>query len=95
MMQTDVKSTNINASAAIYAGRVRLKAVFLTVANGTPTNHVKFYDNATAASGTIKVELDANSGATSYLLFPGEGVLFENGIYCNIGDARSVTAFYG
>ena len=95
MMQTDVKSTNLTASGVVFAGRARLKAVLFTVSGGTPTNHVKFYDNASAASGTVRVELDAAGGTSVYVLIPGEGVLFNNGIYCDIGDSHSMTAFYG
>lgn len=95
MMQTDVKSTNLTASGVVFAGRTRLKSVLFTVTGGTPVNHVKFYDNASGASGTVRVELDASNGSSTYVLIPGEGVLFNNGIYCDIGDAHSMTAFYG
>ncbi len=94
-MQTDVKSAHTLVDAVLYAGRVRLKGVFLTVAGGAPVASVKFYDNATAASGTIQVEIDTSHGTSQYLIIPGEGVLFTNGIYCDIGDADSVTVFYG
>jgi len=95
MMQYDVKSAHTNASAALYAGRTRLKCVVFTVSNGSPTDHVKFYDNASAASGTVLLELDSNHSCGLSVLIPGEGVLFSNGIYCDIGDAASVTVFYG
>jgi hypothetical protein len=94
-MQTDVKSAHTNVSAALYAGRTRLKGVLLTVSGGSPVDHVMFYDNATAASGTVRVELDTTHASVAYVLIPGEGVLFNNGIYCDIGDANSVTIFYG
>ncbi len=94
-MQTDVKSAHTTANAALYVGRVRLKAVLMTVSGGSPADHVKFYDNATAASGTVLVELDTTHNSVVYVLIPGEGVLFTNGIFCDIGDANSVTIFYG
>jgi hypothetical protein len=94
-MQTDVKSAHTNASAALYAGRTRLKAVLLSAATGTPIDHVMFYDNASAATGTMRLELDTSHGNVVYILIPGEGILFTNGIYCDIGDASSVTVFYG
>ncbi len=95
MMQTDVKSAHTNANAALYAGRTRLKGVLLTVSGGSPTDHVKFYDNATTGTGTVRVELDTTHASVVYVSIPGEGVLFNNGIYCDIGDANSVTIFYG
>jgi len=94
-MQTDVKSTHTNVNAALYAGRTRLKGVLLTVSGGSPTDHVLFYDNATTATGTVRLELDTTHSNVVYVLIPGEGILFNNGIYCDIGDASSVTIFYG
>lgn len=94
-MQTDVKSAHTNANAALYVGRIRLKGVLLSAATGSPTDHVLFYDNATTAAGTMRLELDTSHGNVVYVLIPGEGILFNNGIYCDIGDADSVTIFYG
>lgn len=94
-MQTDVKSAHTNVSAALYAGRTRLKTVVFTVSNGSPTDHVKFYDNASSASGSMLLELDTNHSGGISVSIPGEGILFQNGIYCDIGDAASVTIFYG
>ena len=94
MMQTDVQSAHTNADALLYTGRTRLKGVVFNVSGGSPTNHVKFYD-ATSATGSVIVELDTNHSGGLYILIPGEGVLFETGIYCDIGDANSVTIFYG
>lgn len=94
-MQYDVKSAHTNANAALYAGRIRLKGVLMTVSGGSPTDHVKFYDDATTAAGTMRLELDTTHNNVVYVLIPGEGILFNNGIYCDLGDASSVTIFYG
>lgn len=95
MMQTDVKSAHTNTNAVLYTGRTRLKTVVFTVSGGSPTDHVKFYDNASAASGPMLLELDTNHSGGLTVLIPGEGILFQNGIYCDLGDASSVTVFYG
>lgn len=94
-MQTDVKSAHLNASGILYAGRTRLRGVVFTVSGGSPVDHVKFYNNASAASGVVLLELDTNHSGGLSVLIPGEGILFSNGIYCDIGDASSVTVFYG
>ena len=94
-MQTDVRSAHTNANAALYAGRTRMKGVLLTVSGGNPSDHVKFYDSATTTSGSVILELDTTHSNVVYVLIPGEGILFNNGIYCDIGDASSVTIFYG
>ena len=94
-MQTDVKSAHTNASAALVSGRVRLKGVVFTVSGGSPVDHIMFYDNASAASGTVRLELDSGHSGSLNVVILGEGILFTNGIYCDIGDAESVTIFYG
>ena len=94
-MQTDVKSAHTTINAALYVGRARLKGVFISVAGGSPIDRIIFYDNATAASGTVRLELDTTHNSAAYVLIPGEGILFTNGIFCDIGDADSVTIFYG
>ena len=94
-MQTDVKSAHTITNAALYVGRTRLKGVFMSVAGGAPIDRIVFYDNATAASGTVRLELDTTHNGAAYVLIPGEGILFTNGIFCDIGDADSVTIFYG
>lgn len=94
-MQTDVRATHLNADGVIYAGRTRVRSILVNWGTGTPTNHLFLYDNASAASGVVPIEIDGNASASVYLLLPGEGVLYENGVYCDIGDARSVTVFYG
>lgn len=95
MMQTDVRSAHSLVDAALYAGRVRLKSIFITIVGGAPVASVKFYNSATSASGSIQIEIDTSHGTSQYLMLPGEGFLFSNGIYCDIGDAQSVTIFYG
>lgn len=94
-MQTDVKSAHTNANAVLVVGRIRLKGVVFTVSSGSPADHIKFYDNASAASGTVRLELDSSHSGCLNVVIPGEGILFSNGIYCDIGDAASVTVFYG
>ena len=93
-MQTDVKSTHLNASGTVSAGRARLKG-FSLVGSGT-TGTVQFKDGS--ASGTVLCEIDVpgNTSVNSfYVMVPGEGVLFPNGIYASITALGGVTAFYG
>ena len=95
MMQTDVKSKHLTADGVIYAGRTRVRGILVNWANGTPSTNVKFYDSPTTNAGTTVLEIDGNSSASVYMLLPSEGVLFQNGVYCDTGDARSITVFYG
>lgn len=94
-MQTDVRSSHLNADGVIYAGRTRVRGILVNWDNGTPATNVKFYDSPTTNAGSVVLEIDGNSSASVYMLLPGEGILFENGVYCDTGAARSLTVFYG
>ena len=49
------------------------------------------------ASGPIKATLNtlASSTAPTYMLIPGEGLLFNTNIHVTISNVASVTVFYG
>ena len=93
MMQTDVKSGTAGAAASteVTTFRARIKALALTY---------------TSAAGNISIT-DGNGGATLfsftpaaaagslYMLFPGEGILAQTGIYVTNGTGTSATVFYG
>lgn len=93
MMQTDVKSgtAGAGASTAVTTFRTRIKALALTY---------------TASAGNIAIT-DGNGGATLfsftpaaaagslYMLFPGEGILAQNGVYVTNGTGTTATVFYG
>jgi hypothetical protein len=95
-MQTDVKSahtTGAQTNLALVSGRVRLKSVVIT--GGATAGMAKFLDSS---GGQVLVELDtgANSNMTN-VIFPGEGVLFPNGIwYTAVATVPiGITVFYG
>ncbi len=92
-MQTDVKSTHLAASGTISAGRARLKSISY---RGDGTNGSILLKNG-SSSGSTLVELDVGTSDTFtiYVLIPGEGVLFPDGIYADITHVSALTAFYG
>lgn len=93
MMQTDVKSGTAAAgtNTAVTSFRSRVKALAITY---------------TASAGAITIT-DGNGGVTLftftpaaaigslYMLFPGEGILAQNGIYVTNGTGTTATVFYG
>jgi len=99
-MQTDVQAsvpltadgqfTNQTPTAL---GRTRVKAVYM-IPSGT-AGSVVFKDGG--ASGTTVMTLNTVASATqpTYLLFPGEGVLFSTNVYGDVTNMGSVTIFYG
>ena len=74
-------------------GRTRIKAVYI-VPTGTGGS-VIFKDGG--SSGTTVMTLNTVASATqpTYLLFPGEGVLFSTNVHGTVANVGSVTIFYG
>jgi hypothetical protein len=95
-MQTDVKSAHTagtQTNLALVSGRARLKSVVIT--GGASAGMAKFLD---ASGGNVLVELDTGSNSNmTNVIFPGEGVLFPNGIwYSSAATAPlGITVFYG
>ena len=100
MMQTDVLVSQVltatgqftdQASATI--GRARIKAVYM-IPSATAGSVV--FKNG-GASGTTIMTLNTVASATqpTYVLFPGEGVLFSTNVYGDVTNIGSVTIFYG
>jgi len=96
MMQTDVKSTHLNAAGSVWAARGRLKGFSICPATSVACM-IQFRDGG--ASGPILCEVDVGSNSNPNSFFvpvPGEGVLFQTNIYMTLSaSVVGVTAFYG
>ena len=93
-MQTDVRSQHVTASGNVAGlGRARFKSISYR-GNGTD-GYVRLRNGG--ASGTILCELDVGTSDsfTIYVLLPGEGILFPNGIYIELSNVSAATVFYG
>jgi len=73
--------------------RTRVKAVYM-VPSATAGSVV--FKNG-GASGTTIMTLNTVASATqpTYLIFPGEGVLFSTNVHGTVTNVTSVTIFYG
>jgi hypothetical protein len=92
-VQYDVKSNEIDSSGSIVNGPARLKGIY--VVGGATAGSIDFVDSTTSA-GSILVTVDTVVTNAAYILIPGDGVKFTNGIYANFnGGAAATTAFYG
>ena len=93
-MQTDVKAGHRDTSGVLYVGRIRVKGY--QVAPGGTAGEIQFWDNATTNAGkeTITLNITTNAAVIATLI-PGEGVLFENGVYIVLPASASITVFYG
>jgi len=93
-MQTDVRSQHVTASGNI-AGLSRNRFKALSYRGNGADGYVRLRDGG--ASGAILCELDVGTSDTFtiYVLLPGEGILFPNGIYIDLSNVSAATVFYG
>jgi len=99
-MQTDVQASQVltadgqftnQASATI--GRARIKAVYI-VPSAT-AGSIVFKDGGTSGTTVLTLNTVASATQPTYLILPGEGVLFSTNIYADVTSIGSVTIFYG
>ena len=100
-MQTDVLVSAVlssdgqftNAAGTGDITRCRVKAVYIVPI--ATAGSVVFKDGG--AGGTTIMTLNTVASATqpTYLLFPGEGVLFNTKVYADVTNIGTVTIFYG
>jgi len=99
-MQTDVLASVPLTSTGQFTnqtptalGRTRVKAVYI-VPSGTAGSIV--FKNG-GASGTTVLTLNtvASAAQPTYLLLPGEGVLFSTNVHGTVSNVTSTTIFYG
>ena len=74
-------------------GRTRIKAVYIVP---TGTGGSVIFKNG-GSGGTVVMTLNTVASATqpTYLLFPGDGVLFSTNVHGTVANVGSVTIFYG
>ena len=98
-MQTDVYASQVRTTdgqLADYAGndlgRVRVRAVYI-VPSGT-AGSVVFKDGGTSGSARLTVNTVASATQPTYMLMPGEGMLFSTNVYADVTSIGSVMVFY-
>ena len=99
-MQTDVLASAVRTTdgqlldqAGNTIIRARVKSIYIVPA--ATAGSVVFKDGGTG--GTIRLTLNTVASATqpTYLLLPGEGLLFSTNIFVDVTDIGSVMVFYG
>ncbi len=93
MAGNDVLSAHSHTSAALVNRRCRLRGVVVNTTSGS-SGDVIFYDNASAASGTVLLEVDEKAVSTVDILIPGDGILAKNGVYASLPANVTATIFY-
>ena len=94
MMQTDVQSQHFTASGNV-AGLSRNRFKAISYRGNAQDGYVRLRNGS--SSGPILCELDVGTSDsfTIYVLLPGEGILFSNGIYVDLSNVSACTVFYG
>ena len=94
-MQGDVKSTHLNASGSVFAGRTRVKG-FSICATASTAGTLILKDGGSSGTNLIEIDIPSNSNPNSfYVAIPQEGVLFQTSVYATLTNIASVTVFYG
>lgn len=93
MAGNNVLAAHAHASGPLSTRRCRLRGVVIDTASGAVGN-VIFYDNASAASGTVLLEVDEKSQGMSDIIIPGDGILARNGVYASLPANVTATIFY-
>jgi len=87
---SDVKSTRLAATGTIFAGRSRVKGIYIVpgaVAGSVVVNN--------GSGGTAVCTIDtAAAGTTTYIHLPEDGILCENGSYATLTNVTAATFFY-
>lgn len=99
-MQTDVLASGVRTTsgqmqdqAGNNLGRTRVKALYIVPAAGAGS--VVFKDGGASGSTKMTVNTLAASTAPYWLLFPGEGLLFQTDVYATVTTVGSVLVMYG
>jgi hypothetical protein len=74
-------------------GRVRVKAIYIVPATGAGS--VVLRDGGSGGAVKTTINTLASSTAPTYLILPGQGLLFNSDVHATIADVASVTVFYG
>jgi len=98
-MQTDVYASAVRTTDGQLAdfngndlGRVRIRGVYI-VPSGT-AGSVVFKDGGTSGSARLTVNTVASATQPTYMLMPGEGMLFSTNVYADVTSVGSVMVFY-
>jgi len=99
-MQTDILASAVrtndgvmNDQAGNAIGRCRVKAIYIAPAAGAGSVVLK--DGSSGGATKVTINTIASATSTNYVLLPGEGLLFQSGVYADITDIASVMVFYG
>ena len=92
MAGNEVTAKHLHASGVFANCRGRLKGFMVNHDSGTSGNII-LYDNDSAASGDVVMEVDEKSAGAFGMEIPGDGIIFDNGLYVSLPANTSITVF--
>ena len=100
-MQTDVLASQARTTDGQLADensnelpRVRVKSIYIVPTPST-AGSVAFKDGGSGGTTKLTVNIPNNATGGTYLLMPGEGILFRTNVYVDLTTVASVMVFYG
>jgi hypothetical protein len=93
MMQTDVKSSHVEATGTMVSGRTRVKGY--QCLSGGVAGDIIFRDGGATGPIRLQFNVPANTNNPFANLIPGEGILFETDVHVTLATSAKVTVFYG
>jgi hypothetical protein len=99
-MQTDVKASVALTSTGQFndqntnaLGRTRVKAIYIIP--GASAGSVTLKDGGSGGATVVVINTVASATQPTYMLFPGQGLLFETNVHGTISNVGSAVVFYG
>jgi hypothetical protein len=87
---SDLQSTYRTTDGAIFTGRTRIKAIYVSPDAGVGS--VRITDGN---GGTTLYRIDVPAGSSAiYMSLPEDGILFKNGAYADLTTVISATFFW-
>jgi hypothetical protein len=93
MMQTDVKSSHVEATGTMVSGRTRVKG-YQCLSGGT-AGDIIFRDGGASGITRLQFNIPNNTNNPFANIIPGEGILFETDVHVTVPTNAKVTVFYG
>lgn len=87
---SDLQSTYLDDDGAIFTGRTRIKAIYVSPDAGVGAIEIT---DGSGGPTLYKIDVPANSSAI-YMSLPEDGILFKNGAYADLTDVISATFFW-
>ena len=92
MAGNEVRAYHVHASGSVTSGRGRMKGFIINHSTGA-TGQTIVYDNPSAASGVELLGLDETGQGIFGMEIPGDGILFDDGVYASLASNTTLTLF--